>query len=118
MRRRRQVGIAHAEIDNVGAAVAGRRLSAVDLLEHIGRQSADTIKLFHGNPGASSQGNTTLETHSDHLVSVPAVSVLPAGAPWAVLAARAFFFAAGGFAPTVAGSAAAFCPGLCASAVK
>ena len=37
VRGRRQVGIAHAEIDNVGAPVAGNRFGAVDLLEHIGR---------------------------------------------------------------------------------
>ena len=47
MRRRRQVRIAHAEIDDVGAGVAGRRLGAVDLLEHVGRQAADAVKFFH-----------------------------------------------------------------------
>ena len=47
MRRRRQVRIAHAEIDDVGAGVAGRRLGAVHLLEHIGRQAADAVKFFH-----------------------------------------------------------------------
>ena len=40
MLRRRQVGIAHAEIDDVGAAGARRRLQAVHLLEHVGRQAA------------------------------------------------------------------------------
>src|SRR5205085_4685084 len=45
--RRRQVGIAHAEIDDVGAGVARRGLGAVDLLEHIGRQAADAMKVFH-----------------------------------------------------------------------
>ena len=49
MRRRRQVRIAHAEIDDIGAAVAGGRLGAVDLLEHIGRQTANAVKFFHGN---------------------------------------------------------------------
>ena len=45
--RRRQVGIAHAEVDDVGTRVARRRLGAVDLLEHIGRQAADAMKVFH-----------------------------------------------------------------------
>ena len=51
--RRRQVGIAHAEIDDVGAARAGAGLQPVDLLEDIGRKAADLVKLFHvRNPGA------------------------------------------------------------------
>jgi len=37
MRGRRQIGIAHAEIDDVGTTVASHRLGAVDLLKHIGR---------------------------------------------------------------------------------
>ncbi len=73
MRGRRQIGIAHAEIDDVGAAVAGHRLGAVDLLEHVGRQAANAIKFFHGNPGASSRSNTTLKADFYHLVSAPAV---------------------------------------------
>ena len=52
VRRRRQVGIAHAEVDDVGAGVRARRLGAVDLLEHVGRQAADAVELFHG-PGSS-----------------------------------------------------------------
>jgi len=48
MGRRRQIGIAHAEVDDVGAAVASAGLRAVDLFEHIRRQPADAIKLFHG----------------------------------------------------------------------
>src|SRR5260370_8997423 len=47
MRRRRQVGIAHAEVDDVGAAIAGHRLGAIDLLKDLRRQPADAIKLFH-----------------------------------------------------------------------
>ena len=47
VRRRRQIGIAHAEIDDVGAAIARRRLGAIDHLEHVRRQAADAIKLFH-----------------------------------------------------------------------
>ena len=50
VRGRRQIGIAHAEIDDVGAAVAGRRLGAVDLLEHVRRQTADAVKFVHGDP--------------------------------------------------------------------
>ena len=52
MRRRRQVRIAHAEVDDVGAGIARRRLGAVDLLEHIGRQTANAVKFFHEPPGA------------------------------------------------------------------
>src|SRR5439155_13233286 len=47
MRRRRQVGIAHAEIDDVGAGVARGRLGAIDLLEHVGLQAADAVKFAH-----------------------------------------------------------------------
>ena len=43
----RQVRIAHAEIDDVGAGIARRRLGAVHLLEHIRRQAADAVKFFH-----------------------------------------------------------------------
>jgi len=50
VRRRRQIGITHAEIDDIGAAVASGRLGAIDLLEHVGRQPANAIKVFHGNP--------------------------------------------------------------------
>ena len=45
-------GIAHAEVDDVGAGVARGRLGAVDLLEHVGRQAADAVEVFHG-PGSS-----------------------------------------------------------------
>src|SRR5262249_57022025 len=48
VRRRRQVGIAHTEIDNVGARVARRRLGPIDLLENVRRQAANAVKLFHG----------------------------------------------------------------------
>ena len=47
--RRGQIGIAHAEIDDIGACIACRGLGAVDLLEHIGRQTSDAVKFFHGN---------------------------------------------------------------------
>ena len=44
---RRQVGIAHAEVDDVGAGIARRRLGAIDLLEDVGRQAPDAVKFFH-----------------------------------------------------------------------
>ena len=46
--RRRQIGIAHAEVDDVGAAGARCSLEAVDLLEDVGRQPANLVKFFHG----------------------------------------------------------------------
>jgi hypothetical protein len=52
MLRRGKVRIAHAEVDDVGARIARRRLRAVDLLEHIGRQAANAVKLFHGPRGS------------------------------------------------------------------
>ena len=51
MRRRRQVGIAHAEIDDVGAGITGRGLRAIDLLEDVGRQTPNAVKFFH-DPGS------------------------------------------------------------------
>src|SRR5687768_7561104 len=47
MRRRRQVRVAHTEVDNIGAGVACSRLGFIDHLEDIGRQAADAVKLFH-----------------------------------------------------------------------
>ena len=42
-------GIAHAEVDDVGAARARRRLEAVDLGEDIGRQALDAMEVVdHG----------------------------------------------------------------------
>ena len=49
--RRRQIGIAHAEIDDVGAGIAGHGLGAVDLLENVGRQTPNAMKFFH-DPGS------------------------------------------------------------------
>ncbi len=72
VRRRRQVGIAHAEIDDVGAAVARRRLGAIDLLEHVRRQAADAVKFFHGCP--ERVGSTYRPEFYHGLVSAPAVS--------------------------------------------
>ena len=48
MGRRRQVRIAHAHVDDVGPGVPRGRLGLVDLLEHVRRQTADAIKIFHG----------------------------------------------------------------------
>ena len=50
VRRRRQVGIAHAEIDDVGAGGARARLQAIDLLEDIRRQTPHAMKLAHFVP--------------------------------------------------------------------
>jgi hypothetical protein len=44
--RRRQVGIAHAQVDDVGAASACRRLQPVDLGEDVGRQTLDAVKVL------------------------------------------------------------------------
>ena len=51
VRGRRQIRIAHAQIDDIGATVARGRLGAIDLLEHVRREAADAIKFFHGVPG-------------------------------------------------------------------
>ena len=48
MRRRRAVGIAHAEVDDVLAGAARLRLGRVDLGEDIGRQAADAVELTGG----------------------------------------------------------------------
>ena len=50
MRRRRQVGIAHAEIDDVFSPVARLHLEAVDDAKHVGRQSFDSLKLHSFYP--------------------------------------------------------------------
>jgi hypothetical protein len=44
---RREVGIAHAEIDDVGPGVAGGGLGAIDLLEDVGRQAPYAVEFFH-----------------------------------------------------------------------
>ena len=46
MRGRGQVGIAHAEIDDVRACITGRGLRAIDLLEDVGRQTPNAMKFF------------------------------------------------------------------------
>ena len=49
--RRRQVRIAHAQVDDVGAACARRRLQPVDLGENVGRQTLDAVEvLVQGTP--------------------------------------------------------------------
>src|SRR5713226_8659638 len=78
MRRRRQVGVAHAEVDDVSTAIAGHRLGAVHLLKDVRRQPADAIKLFHERFQARRLGRsplTTLCTDHYHLVSCHLVSV-------------------------------------------
>ena len=45
--RRGQIGIAHAEIDDVGAGGAGLGLELVDLLEDVRRQAPHPVKVAH-----------------------------------------------------------------------
>ncbi len=45
--RRRQVGVAHAKVDDVGAARSRACFQTVDLFENIWRQTPDLVKLFH-----------------------------------------------------------------------
>ena len=45
MVRRRHVGIAHAEIDDVVAARARLRLELVDLLKDVGRKPPDSVEI-------------------------------------------------------------------------
>src|SRR5262249_29535123 len=52
MGRRRQIGIAHAEVDDVGASIPRGRLGPIDLLEHVGRKAANAVKIFHGSLGS------------------------------------------------------------------
>ena len=47
VRGRRQIGVAHAEVDDVRPGVAGARLGLVHLFEHVRRQAADTVEIFH-----------------------------------------------------------------------
>src|SRR4029077_9157837 len=51
MRWRRQIRIAHAEINDVRSRVAGLRLGFVHLFEDVRWQTANAVKLFHrSNP--------------------------------------------------------------------
>ena len=61
MGRRRQVRIAHAEVDDVGAGIPRGRLGPVDLFEHVRRQTADAVKLFHGNLGSGQPGRDKID---------------------------------------------------------
>jgi hypothetical protein len=47
MGRRRQIRVAHAEIDDIGPSIPCGRLGAIDLLEYVRRQTADAVKFFH-----------------------------------------------------------------------
>jgi hypothetical protein len=47
---RRQVGIAHAQVDNVLAARARRGPHRVDFGDDIGRQALDAVELFDMGP--------------------------------------------------------------------
>src|SRR5262249_12476402 len=60
----RQVGVAHAEIDDVGAARAGAGLQPIYLLEDVRRQPADLVKLFHG-------GETNLSRSGARYTRIP-----------------------------------------------
>src|SRR5262245_59329201 len=60
VRRRRQVGIPHPEVDDVTAGVARCRLGAIDLLEDVGRQAPNAVKFFHG-PGSLAYAPMTRE---------------------------------------------------------
>src|SRR4029077_17872842 len=55
---RRQVRIAHAEIDDIGAGIPCRCLGLVDLFEDVRRQTADAVEIFHRSraPDASKAG--------------------------------------------------------------
>jgi hypothetical protein len=48
MGRRRQVRIAHAEIDDVCAGVACDCLRLIDDFENVRRETTDAVKFFHG----------------------------------------------------------------------
>jgi hypothetical protein len=51
MRRRGQIGIAHAKVDHVVAHSAGLGLLRVHFGEHVGRQALDAIEIvLHGDP--------------------------------------------------------------------
>ena len=56
---RRAVGVAHAQVDDVLAGRARRRLQPVDLGEDVGRQAADAVELglgHRGRPGGHRRG--------------------------------------------------------------
>ncbi|MHC2693548.1 hypothetical protein ACVME9_006039 [Bradyrhizobium liaoningense] len=61
MRRRRQIRIAHAEVNDVGAGIPRGCLGPVDLFEHVRRQAADAVKLFHGSLGLRATGQDRID---------------------------------------------------------
>ena len=64
MGRRRQVRIAHAHVDDVGPGIARSRLGLVDLLEHVRRQTADAVKIFHGTLLRTTDGTESQDLHA------------------------------------------------------
>jgi len=48
--RRRQIGISHAEVDDVRASGSRARLQTIDLFENVWRQTPDLVKFFHLQP--------------------------------------------------------------------
>jgi hypothetical protein len=46
MRRRRQIRIAHAQIDNVLSRTTGRRTHRINFSDNIRRQTLDAVKFF------------------------------------------------------------------------
>jgi hypothetical protein len=47
MARRGQIGIAHAQINDIRAIVARRRLDPIDLFKHIRGKTFDAVKISH-----------------------------------------------------------------------
>src|SRR5690242_170078 len=97
MRRCRQVRITHAEVDDIGARIARDSLGTVDLLEHVGWQTADAMKFFHGfglwSCATSQTGRRRTLYHG--LGAAPAADTLALGSAFFFLAAGSatFFFA-------------------------
>ena len=48
VRGRRQIGIAHAHVDDVLTGITRGSLGTVHLLEHVRRQASYAVELFHG----------------------------------------------------------------------
>src|SRR3569833_1311544 len=66
MRRRGHVGVAHAEVDHVGALGPQPRLQPVDLLEDVGRQAACPVEVGavrRGRDGRQRGGKTDRLAH-------------------------------------------------------
>ena len=49
MTRRGQIGIAHAQINDIRAIVARRCFDAIDLFKHIGWQALDAMEIIHNH---------------------------------------------------------------------